>query len=114
MHAINLGLLFDVNGSCLMAMCVENYFGETPDLQSQLDLAYESFKRFCKAEKNHCSQPPFKVRHVVKKPDRIMLTSKAYNGRVLVEWISRCSSDFAKQRPHDQRLCLLASCAFLG
>lgn len=49
-----------------MAMCVENYFGETPDLQSQLDLAYESFKRFCKAEKIHCSQPPFKVRHVTR------------------------------------------------
>ena len=47
-------------------MCVENYFGETPDLQSQLDLAYESFKRFCKAEKIHCSQPPFKVRHVTR------------------------------------------------
>lgn len=43
-----------------------------------------------------------------------MLTAKAYNGRVILEWIARCTADLANQRPEDQRYALLASCASLG
>lgn len=43
-----------------------------------------------------------------------MLTAKAYNGRVILEWVARCMADLAKQRPEDQRYALLASCACLG
>ena len=49
-----------------MALCSANYFGDAPDLQGQFDLAYESFKRFCKSEKIQNSQPPFKTYHATR------------------------------------------------
>lgn len=49
---------------CLrMALAEAGYFGDAPDLQGQFDLAYDSFKAFCKAERIQTSQPPFKVNH---------------------------------------------------
>lgn len=186
MHAINLGLLYDVNGSCLqlglsvedithvciestdacffvfpsvyhtsfallgwlrMALCAASYFGAAADLQGHFDLAYGSFKRFCKANRIPTSQPPFKVRNVpepnccgtcvpchaqhthgsekhaytspakvVKKNGQIMFTAKAFNGRVIVEWLAHCTSDLVQQQGAgaDGRLALLASCAHLG
>ena len=50
---------------------------------------------------------------VVKKGGQIMLTAKAYNGRVIVEWLSRCLQDCA-QNHADERLALLSSCACLA
>ena len=46
-----------------MALCDLQFFGPATDLQDQLDLAYDSFRSFCRAEKISTSQPPFKVRH---------------------------------------------------
>ena len=97
MHAINLGVLYDVNGACMklgirisnkfagacrcnvnwsqlfmflrllrIALCESSYWGPGVDLQSHLDLAYDAFKAFTRAEKINCSQPPFKVRSVAK------------------------------------------------
>ena len=50
---------------------------------------------------------------VVKKGGQIMLTAKAYNGRVILEWLSRCLQDCAKNHD-DERLALLSSCACLA
>lgn len=47
-----------------IALCEANYFGRAAGLQDHLDLAYQSFKSFCKAEKISTSQPPFKTYHV--------------------------------------------------
>lgn len=51
---------------------------------------------------------------VEKKNGQIIFTAKAFNGRVVLEWISRCMPDLARQNPDDQRLALLASCAQPG
>ena len=188
MHAINLGVLYDVNGACMklgirisnkfagacrcnvnwsqlfmllrllrIALCESSYWGPGVDLQSHLDLAYDAFKAFTRAEKINCSQPPFKVRSVaksfrlrryvlrhwfvvrffprafiymlnidryftapcspakvVKKGGQVMFTCKAYNGRVVLEFLCRCINDLASKRDDDDRLAMLASCACLG
>lgn len=48
---------------------------------------------------------------VLKKDGHILLTAKAFNGRVVLEWVSRCMPNLAHQRYDDHRLALLASCA---
>ena len=55
---------------------------------------------------------------VFKKDGRTIFTAKAFNGRVLTEWLARCLTN-AAQHPdmyHDpeNQIDLLASCAYLG
>lgn len=51
---------------------------------------------------------------MLKKGGQILFTCKAFNGRVVLEWLSGCISDLALRHPEDDRLALLASCSFLG
>ena len=51
---------------------------------------------------------------MLKKGGQILFTCKAFNGRVVLEWLSGCISDLALRRPEDERLALLASCSCLG
>lgn len=50
---------------------------------------------------------------VLKKNGQIMLSAKAFNGRVILEWIAKCLADFEGTQ-NDARLSLLSSCACLG
>lgn len=43
-----------------------------------------------------------------------MFTCKAYNGRVVLEWLTRCITSLAQQHPENARLALLASCSYFG
>ncbi|CAJ1452458.1 unnamed protein product, partial [Effrenium voratum] len=84
-------------------LCKLQFFGPVADpamdLQSGLDLAYLHFKAFCK---------------VYKKDGSTMLTAKAYNGRIILQWLSACLSEAAQAdhyRAQDDRLPLMACCA---
>ena len=55
---------------------------------------------------------------IFKKDGRTMFTAKAFNGRVLTEWLARCLTN-AAQHPDmypdpEHQLDLLASCTHLG
>ena len=58
----------------------------------------------------------FPAAQVQKKDGSTLFTTKAHNGRVVVEWVARCLTDAATQtdRFADDRLPLLASCASLA
>lgn len=55
---------------------------------------------------------------IFKKPNgtQICFTAKAYNGRVLSQWLADCLRDAISKHYHDdhEQLPLLASCMFLG
>ena len=55
---------------------------------------------------------------VFKKKGQVQFTTKAYNGRVVSEWLSRCLAD-AVSRPNqfddpDNELPLISSCMIFG
>ncbi|CAL1126268.1 unnamed protein product [Cladocopium goreaui] len=92
MHALNLGILFTVNGGGLMLLMDLLYFGPRT-FEEQLDTAYKSFVGFCRQHKIHHSQPPFTRRSVLRKTGEVGLVAKAWNGRCVLRWLSHCLQD---------------------
>lgn len=90
MHVVHLGLLYTVNGSGLNLLLQGGYFGAEAGiaLNVKLSRAYRSFKQFCSRNRIECSQPEFTSRMIYKTDGDIALTAKAYNGRVILEWLS--------------------------
>ncbi|CAK9032252.1 unnamed protein product [Durusdinium trenchii] len=65
------------------------YFGrDDVSMAIKLSRAFVAFKAWMSANKVECSQPPFTEKMLFKKNSDILLTSKAYNGRVVVQWLS--------------------------
>ena len=48
---------------------------------------------------------------VVKRDNEVKLTAKAYNNRILVEWLARVAKKAADLRPQDERLRCQYVCA---
>ncbi|CAK9015825.1 unnamed protein product [Durusdinium trenchii] len=88
MHTLNLGLLFASNGSSLKMLCQELLWWGPGDFQSQLDSAYGAFKAYCRARKIAHSQPAFTVKLVEKKSKEVLMTCKAFNGRLVLSWLA--------------------------
>ncbi|CAL1126269.1 unnamed protein product [Cladocopium goreaui] len=82
MHALNLGILFTVNGGGLMLLMDLLYFGPRT-FEEQLDTAYKSFVGFCRQHKIHHSQPPFTRRSVLRKTGEVGLVAKEFAGALL-------------------------------
>ncbi|CAK9073902.1 unnamed protein product [Durusdinium trenchii] len=99
MHILNLGLVFGLNGGalCLLAERV-GHFGPG-SFQDQLDRAYKDFVAYCRRHRLHHSQPPFKEKHVKMKTGEILLLAKAWNGRVLVDWLASTLREVAPNHP---------------
>ena len=91
-------------------------------INEKFEQAYGDFRSFCKARKLTCSQPPFKPYHeswldkrvhflalvtwidlwryerdtqakVFKKDGSTLFVAKAYNGRIISEWLQRSLCD---------------------
>ncbi|CAK9060971.1 unnamed protein product [Durusdinium trenchii] len=86
MHVINLGLLYGTNASALVMLCEDKFF-DGDNFREQLESAYDDFKSFTKAKKISHSQKMFTPRLVVKKDGQLLMTGKAYNNRVIAEWL---------------------------
>lgn len=91
MHIVHLGLLYVCNGSGLNLLLRCGYFGSEAGIPVSIKLAraYQQFKQWTSANKIDCSQPPFTEKMLFKKNADILFTAKAYNSRVILEWLSR-------------------------
>lgn len=89
MHVCDLGLLFVCNGSSMNLLLRAGWFGSEPDIPISVKLsrAYVSFKDFIKLNKIECSQPEFTENMIFKKNSDVLFTAKAFNGRVVLEWL---------------------------
>ncbi|CAL1139825.1 unnamed protein product, partial [Cladocopium goreaui] len=84
MHTLNLGLVFSANGGSLILLAEDlGYFG-AGDFDDRLDAAYKHFVAYCRSRHISHSQPPFTPKMVKKKTGEVLLTAKAYNGRIIV------------------------------
>ncbi|CAK9022330.1 unnamed protein product [Durusdinium trenchii] len=114
MHIINLGLMYGVNGSCLMTILESTeMFGRYGEisLQEQMDLAYQDFKQFLRASSIPCSQPAFTVKLVVKKNGEVLMTGKAYNNRCIQLWLEKVMRSAAGDYLHaDERIGNMSVC----
>ena len=72
-----------------------NVFGprNVQSLQELLNVAYHEFRAWCKAGKINCSQRPFTKRMVLKKMHGHYMACKAYNGRIILSWLSERSCE---------------------
>lgn len=112
MHTLNLGLMFTANGGSLILLAEElQYFG--PDtFGDQIDRAYQHFTSFCRSRKIQHSQPPFTRKMVKKKSGENLFTAKAYNGRVILMWLTHCLLDSEQHNPDHEILVL--TCAAMS
>lgn len=74
------------------------------ELKDLLHVAYLDFKKWKKQEKIACTQRRFKPSSVVKTNHGHYMSCKAYNGRVVLEWLRdatlrTCSKNFQEGRP---------------
>ncbi|CAL1166692.1 unnamed protein product [Cladocopium goreaui] len=114
MHTINLGLLFTANGGSLILLTEElQYFGPG-EFSVQLEEAYRHFLDFCRTRRIPHTQPPFLRKMVKTKNGEILMTAKAYNGRIILMWLNHCLLD-AVQHHADHQILLMTSVAmFFG
>lgn len=136
MHVVNLGLGYDCNGASMRhgykaflktfkISCSQPpfkaYMAARVRLAHFLGGAYELYCNRCGSLTNknvHGVGARFLPLKVFKKHGYVLFTTKAYNGRVISEWLSRCLSD-AAARPNeltdpDGELPLLAACMKFG
>ncbi|CAK9092314.1 Uncharacterized protein SCF082_LOCUS43572 [Durusdinium trenchii] len=77
-----------VNGSALNLLLRCGQLGSTDDRLGCGFSAYGIFKTWCSSNKVECSQPMFKERMLFQKKGDILLVAKAYNSRVILEWLA--------------------------
>ncbi|CAL1136173.1 unnamed protein product [Cladocopium goreaui] len=93
MHNINLGFAQVACGSALLLLTELNFFGDIAAMsfQDRLVVAYKDFKAWCRMNKIYCSHGLFTPNSVYKeKTLGAHISSKAYNCRVLISWLSSC------------------------
>ena len=69
----------------------EGHFGPCnghDSMKPLLECAYSEFMQWRRANKIPCSQKSFALRHLLKKAHGYYLTTKAYNARVVMQWLS--------------------------
>eukprot|EP00435_Cladocopium_sp_Y103_P071164 s317_g36.t2 len=88
MHTINLGLLFTANGGSLILLTEELLYFGPGEFSVQLEEAYKHFLDFCRTRHIPHTQPPFLRKMVKKKNGEILLTAKAYNGRIILMFMT--------------------------
>eukprot|EP00439_Symbiodinium_sp_Y106_P051170 s5247_g6.t2 len=91
MHVCNLGLVHTASGGALEVLLREGHFGPCnghDSMKPLLECAYSEFMQWRRANKIPCSQKSFALRHLLKKAHGYYLTTKAYNARVVMQWLS--------------------------
>ncbi|CAE7033206.1 unnamed protein product, partial [Symbiodinium sp. KB8] len=99
MHVCNLGLVHTASGGALEALLREGHFGPyngRESMKALLETAYTEFQQWRKANKIACSQRSFAPRHLLKQVHGYYLTAKAYNGRIVMQWLSSKLQDVAQ------------------
>lgn len=106
MHNVNLGILQVCNGSALISLVEAVLYGDPNDsLSLNLRRAFRDFETWRKVHKLQCSQAPWTTGLVVKKNGNIVMTHKAYNGRIIVAYFAECCDlVVSKNLPGDSRL----------
>ena len=91
-------------------------FGDpsTLPLKTLLSRAFEMFKTWRKQHKVPCSQKRFTPGLVIKKVHGCYLSAKAYNGRVILEWLAELSRDYAANNPSNAHVSVQAAALKLG
>ena len=100
-----------------MTLISLGYFGDPAALDTQqlLDVAFARFKEWRLRHRIPCSQKRFNVSLIIKKVHGHYMTAKAYNGRVILEWLSDVMREVVEEgRLQDPRLPLLAVAMKLG
>ncbi|CAE7479305.1 unnamed protein product [Symbiodinium sp. CCMP2592] len=100
-----------------MTLVSLGYFGDPDalDLQQLLDAAFADFKAWKLQHRIPCSQKRFSVGLVIKKVHGHYMTAKAYNGRVILEWLADVTTKvLSDKKITDPRLPHLAVALKLG
>ncbi|CAE6972780.1 unnamed protein product [Symbiodinium sp. CCMP2592] len=102
MHVCNLGLVHTASGGVKEVLLREGHFGpyNGPDadcLKPLLECAYNEFVQWRRANRIACSQKSFTPRHLMKKAHGYYLTTKAYNARVVMVWLSAKLQEIVQQ-----------------
>ena len=89
------------------ALLREGHFGPyngSDDLKALLETAYCEFQVWRRANKVACSQRSFAPRYLMKKVHGYYLTTKAYNARIVMLWLSSKLQDVAQQAAASQSI----------
>ena len=98
------------------ALLQNGAFGDlaTSGMNACLYKAFEDFKVWRKQNKIPCSQRVFRERHLLKLSHGYYFTAKAYNGRVVLDWLSGLCLQAAHDAPEDVKLQLHARALLLS
>ena len=137
MHVCNLGLVHTASGgaltlassislshrvhACLLCGCgsicyprealiAAGTFGD-PNVLSMKDLlarAFDGFSTWRRQNRIPCSQKPFAERHLVKLAHGFYFTAKAYNARIVLQWLAEMCSIAAVGAPPGSKIPLHA------
>ena len=90
-------------------------FGDpaTLSVQERLTVAFEKFKLWRKQHQIPCSQKRFTVSNLIKNVHGFYFTCKAYNGRIVLEFLAQECADFARANPNHSPELTLTSLAML-
>ena len=82
-------------------------------LNACLERAYHDFKTWRRERKVPCSQRRFAERHLLKASHGYYFTAKAYNGRVVLEWLAGLCRKVASDTPENLKLQLHSNALLL-
>ena len=90
LHNVNLGLLWTINGACLLYLVETNVYGDVGELGYGrcLKLAFQDFKSWQTNSKIRCSQRQFNERMLLKKGHGAYPSAKGYNSRCITAFLS--------------------------
>ncbi|CAK9045248.1 unnamed protein product [Durusdinium trenchii] len=97
-----------------LLLCEDFQYYGAGTFAEQLDVAYRDFVGLCRARRIKHSQPPFLPRMVKKKDGTELLTAKAFNGRLILSWLSHTLLVVLQQHPDHELLILTSAAMTLG
>ena len=84
-------------------------FGNTDQsLPELLSFAFQEFKLWRKRNAVPCSQKRFQEGHIKKKVHGYYFTAKAYNGRIILDFLAERCLEVAQANPGDAKLALVS------
>ena len=112
LHDDNVGLRLDANGSALVELSEEGYFGSVPStgswqhkLNIPLGQAHQRFRTWCKHKKIGVSQWKFSTNNLTMRTRKCfpVLKAKARNSVYVSEWLTACTSESVDTEYKQQR-----------
>ncbi|CAE7940634.1 unnamed protein product, partial [Symbiodinium sp. KB8] len=101
MHVNNLGLTLTANGANFKALMDAGVWGDPTTVSEDglLDRAFDEFKMWRRANKVPCSQKRFRPAQLKKREHGYYFAAKAYNSRILLQWLSEKCNEAARAHP---------------